>query len=335
MHRVKSRTWPKIRRRHRLSGDPDHREEDLDSHRTVEYEVHSLRNKALAPDPEEARSDGGAVRPRGDPEGSPNTVPVHRSTVSAWSAACRTALRFTCRGRTARSDSQEGYQKRWRRSAASYRCDGAGRSTARPPDRCNRLLGGVCSSVAQSGSARPRASSVASSSSASSASVRARMRDCSARFGIALSWNASATESSGGPASDAAMTAVPARRARLASLGVLRTERGGPLIEAGLGEFGIFLSSDGSDSGEIPAARIGPAQDDHSNALTLSQGQRLGRPEPALLVGRFDQLYVGSLPRRQGKVSSAAAVTRRVLCAIPPGASWGAYPRWTLPTQPA
>lgn len=65
------------------------------------------------------------------------------------------------------------------------------------------------------GSTRPRASSVANSNSSSSLSSRSRILACNADLGMALIWNASATESWGGPPlEEEPINAVPARFAR-------------------------------------------------------------------------------------------------------------------------
>src|ERR1035437_3731062 len=65
------------------------------------------------------------------------------------------------------------------------------------------------------GSTRPRASSVANSSSSTSLSTRSRILACNADLGIARIWKASATESSGGtPLGEESINAVPARFAR-------------------------------------------------------------------------------------------------------------------------
>ena len=65
------------------------------------------------------------------------------------------------------------------------------------------------------GSTRPRASSVANSSSSTSLSTRSRILACNADLGIARIWKASATESScGTPVGEESIHAVPARFAR-------------------------------------------------------------------------------------------------------------------------
>ena len=65
------------------------------------------------------------------------------------------------------------------------------------------------------GSTRPRASSVANSSSSTSLSTRSRILACNADLGIARIWKASAIESSGGtPLGEESINAVPARFAR-------------------------------------------------------------------------------------------------------------------------
>jgi hypothetical protein len=94
--------------------------------------------------------------------------------------------------------------------------------------RSCRLVPSRCASQRSvSYSIRPRASSVASSSSASSFSVRARTRVSRASFGTALIWNARAIESSGRPSSGEACTvAVPAKlaRSKLVVRGITRTD---------------------------------------------------------------------------------------------------------------
>ncbi len=77
-----------------------------------------------------------------------------------------------------------------------------------------------------SGSTRPSASSVASSSSAISSGVSTRIRDRRADLGIARIWNASATDSSGKPSDDPVTIAVPASfaRSRLVVSGTTSTD---------------------------------------------------------------------------------------------------------------
>jgi len=76
------------------------------------------------------------------------------------------------------------------------------------------------------GSMRPRASSVANSNSSISPSSRSRILACNADLGMARIWNASATESSGGPVAEQLINAVPARfaRSRFVVRGTTRTD---------------------------------------------------------------------------------------------------------------
>ena len=92
----------------------------------------------------------------------------------------------------------------------------------------NELSHGKPSSTRRySGSTRPRASSVADSSSSISLSSRSRILVWNADLGIARIWNARATESWGGPpAEEEPISAVPARfaRSRFVVSGTTRTD---------------------------------------------------------------------------------------------------------------
>jgi hypothetical protein len=171
------------------------------------------------------------------------------------------------------------------------------------------------------GSTRPRASSVANSSSSTSLSTRSRILACNADLGIARIWKASATESSGGtPLGEESINAVPARfaRSRFVVSGTTRIdwrtrvsvslcqittgrrpvcsrgrclERAGPLRQTLLGKGKVFRTAGLRKLGQIPAASNRAPDHDQVHTLTGSEAQPVHRQEYAILVTGFHQSH--------------------------------------------
>jgi len=136
------------------------------------------------------------------------------------------------------------------------------------------------------GSTRPRASSVANSSSSTSLSTRSRILACNADLGIARIWKASATESSGGtPLGEESINAVPARfaRSRFVMSGTTRIDW----------RTRVSVSLCQITTGRRPVCSRGRYAPDHDQVHTLtgSEAQPVHRQEYAILVTGFHQSH--------------------------------------------